>query len=94
MGNKEAFKLFLKVWSAYTKYILKQWMQKRWFVSPFIGSFFQNESDNKKFHFIPNKEFLEAGKFKYETASEDKGSDDKYFGKYNFVIKPKILTFY
>ena len=64
-------KLFFKVWNAYTKYILRQWVQKRCFVSPFIGSFLQSKSDNKKFQFIPNKEFLEAGGFKYDVGKNN-----------------------
>ena len=70
-GKKETMKLFFKVWNAYTKYILRQWVQKRCFVSPFIGSFLQSKSDNKKFQFIPNKEFLEAGGFRYDTAKNN-----------------------
>ena len=46
MGNKETLKLFLKVWNAYTKYILRQCSQKRCFSSPFVGSFLQSDIDN------------------------------------------------
>ena len=80
MANKETFKVFFKVWSAYTKYILRQCVQKRIFSSPFIGSFLQTKSDNKKFQYIPNKEFLETGNFKYDPCPEGKGTEHPNYG--------------
>ncbi|CAI2386810.1 unnamed protein product [Moneuplotes crassus] len=64
-GKKETLKTFIKVWNSYTKYIHKQCIQKRCFVSPFVGSFLQAE--DKKFKYIPNKDFIGAGKLKYEV---------------------------
>lgn len=44
--------------------------------------FLQNQSDEKKYHFIPNKEFLELSKLKYswsQTAVTKSDDNDKLY---------------
>ncbi|CAI2358738.1 unnamed protein product [Moneuplotes crassus] len=69
-GHKEELRLHRKVWSGFTKYIRSQCDKKqKYFSCPFIGKFGpvpDQDSETKRYRFVPSVDFIESASFKYE----------------------------
>ncbi len=65
--TRKALKLFLKVWSGFSKSIRHQVDQGRSFSAPFLGRFLKQ---NWEYKYIPSLEILEAGGLKLADGSK------------------------